>query len=191
MSREQRKEILRLRRQCRLPWHAPPHFDSGSYLYHVTAACYEHAPVLHSTDRLGEFESLLIDGLARDCVAEVRAWVILPNHYHLLLKTRLPEFGKWLHRLHNTTSTRWNGQDKSRGRKVWYCYADRRIRGEVHYFRTLNYIHANPVKHGYADLGGEWPWSSYFRYEEEYGRDTLVAWWRQYPVTGYGRGWDD
>ena len=191
MTKAQCNEILRLRKQCKLPWHSPPHFGLDNGLYHITAACYEHACILNTPERLSAFETQLVAGLADSGVAEVRAWAVMPNHYHLLLKTALPEFGKWLHRLHNTTATRWNAEDEARGRKVWHRHADRQIRGEIHYFRTLNYIHANPVKHGYAGKSLDWPWCSYFQYEGRYGRDALVDWWRQYPVEGYGKGWDD
>ena len=57
--------------------------------------------------------------------------------------------------------------------------------------RTLNYIHANPVKHGFVEKGGDWPWSSYAQFEGKYGREALVEWWREFPITGYGKGWDD
>ena len=191
MTPGQRKEVLRKRKQIRLPWHSPPHFGIEPDLYHIAAACYEHRKIIAGPERLTAFESELLSGLAASGVAEVRAWVVLPNHYHLLAKTTLPEFGKWLHRFHNTTSTKWNGEDDARGRKVWHRYADRFIRGDVHYYRTLNYIHANPVKHGFVDKTQEWPWSSYVKYEQEYGRDKLVQWWRDYPTTGYGKGWDD
>lgn len=191
MAPEQRIEVLRFRKQSRLPWHSPPHFGTEPNLYHISAACYEHAHILNNPERLDTFESELLSGLSESGVAEVRAWAVLPNHYHLLVKTSLPEFGKWIHRLHNKTATRWNGEDGQRGRKVWHCYSDRLIRGEVHYFRTVNYVHANPVKHGYVGKSQEWPWSSYTRFEEKYGREALVEWWHEYPTTGYGKGWDD
>jgi putative transposase len=146
---------------------------------------------MNKPERLTSFESALISGLKKSGIAEVRAWVILPNHYHLLVETSLPEFGKWIHRLHNSTATTWNGEDNSRGRKVWHGHADRAIRGDLHYYRTLNYIHANPVKHGFAGKSQEWPWSSFVWFEEKFGRDELVRWWTEYPITGYGKGWDD
>ncbi len=191
MTQSQRDEIIHLRKQCRYPWHSPPHFGTEPNLYHITGACYEHAQLLNTPERLGAFESALLGGLSEGGVAEVRAWVVLPNHYHLLLKTSLPAFGKWVHRLHNQTATRWNGEDGTRGRKVWHRYSDRLIRGEVHYYRTLNYIHANPMKHGVVGKGGDWPWSSYAQFEEKYGRKALIEWWHEFPVTGYGKGWDD
>jgi putative transposase len=191
MTPGQREEVIRLRKQCHLPWHSPPHFGTEPDLYHITAACYEHAHVLGNRERITSFELSLITGLVDCGVAEVRAWAVLPNHYHLLVKTRLPDFGKWIGRLHNKMATKWNGEDDRRGRKVWHRYSDRCIRGDIHYYRTLNYIHANPVKHGFAAMSREWPWSSYAKYELKYGRETLVKWWRDYPTTGYGTGWDD
>jgi putative transposase len=191
MTPDQRAEVMRMRQQCQLPWHSPPHFGNELNLYHITSACYEHRKIINHSDRLTAFESALISGLNESGIAEVRAWVVLPNHYHLLVKTSLPKFGKWIHRLHNMTATKWNGEDDARGRKIWHGYADRAIRGDIHFYRTLNYIHANPVTHGFALKGREWLWSSYGKYKQHYGRDTLVQWWRDYPITGYGKGWDD
>ncbi len=116
---------------------------------------------------------------------------MLPDHYHLLLKTDLQKLRQVLHRLHNRTSTRWNGEDGQRGRKVWHAFSDRYIRGDVHFYRTINYIHANPVKHGHVDNSTDWPWSSLAGYVERFGREELCRWWSEYPITGYGSGWDD
>ena len=191
MSEAARQEAVEQRVEHSLPWHGPPHPGTERRLYHVSAACYNHAPILQAPPRLAEFESALLAALARDDIAEVRAWVVLPDHYHLLLRTELPRLRVALHRLHNRTSTRWNGEDATRGRKVWHAFADRYIRGDVHYYRTLNYIHANPVKHGHVDDSNQWPWSSLAGYLDRYGREELCRWWAEYPTKGYGAGWDD
>ena len=191
MSAEQRRAVMQERKMKHLPWHAPRHFGVDKDYYHISAACYEHAPILNSSSRLTGFELKLISGLTDSEVGEVRAWVVLPNDYHLLIKTKLPEFGRWIARFHNQTSTKWNGEDQCRGRKVWHRFSDRRIRGEVHFCRSVNYIHANPVKHGYVDNSADWVWSSFIGYEEKFGREELVRWWREFLITGYGEGWDD
>ena len=80
MTESQREGILRSRRQCQLPWHSPPHFGTEPNLYHITAACYEHTHILDNPERLSAFESNLLGGLSESGVAEVRAWVVLPNH---------------------------------------------------------------------------------------------------------------
>ena len=46
MTPEQREEALRVRKLFGLPWHGPPHFHGERVLFHVTAACYEHKPVI-------------------------------------------------------------------------------------------------------------------------------------------------
>ena len=64
------------------------------------------------------------------------------------------------------------------------------MRSERHYFTTLNYIHNNPVKHGYVDKWGDWPCSSYHWYLENKGRDWLLELWHEFPVLNYGDQWD-
>jgi putative transposase len=122
---------------------------------------------------------------------DVRAWVVLPNHYHLLMEGDLRVFAQRIARLHNGAATQWNREDGTPGRKVWHRFSDRIIRSERHYYASLNYIHANPVKHGHAANAEAWAWSSLSLYMEMVGREQLADWWREYPVADYGRGWDE
>lgn len=43
-----------------------------------------------------------------------------------------------------------------------------------HHWATVNYLHYNPVKHGYVDRMTEWPWSSIHRYVEEEGKESVL-----------------
>lgn len=187
----EQQEVLRDRKQRHLPWHTPPHFGEGEDLYLLTAACFDHSPIMESESRRDSFAQELISGLGGESWADVRAWVVLPNHYHVLARVDLPFYRRWIGRLHNSTSTRWNGEDKTRGRRVWYRFADRRVRGERHYYASINYVHANPVRHGWVRNAAAWRWSSLPAYMATYGRDVLAEWWKAYPVAGYGKGWDE
>ena len=55
---------------------------------------------------------------------------------------------------------------RSQGRRgVWQPrYWEHRIRDERDYLRHRDYIHLNPVKHGYANAPEQWPWSSFHRH---------------------------
>jgi putative transposase len=64
------------------------------------------------------------------------------------------------------------------------------MRSESHYYTTLNYIHDNPVKHGYVTKWTDWPCSSVHWYLETKGREWLADCWRNYPVLNYGDKWD-
>ena len=122
----------------------------------------------------------------------VLAWVVLTNHYHVLV--RVSEFealADIFKQIHGRSSFEWNQEDKLRGRKVWYRYSDRFIRSERHYYTTLNYIHYNPVKHGLVASPYDWQWSSVNWYLETQGREWLQDTWRRYPVRDYGKNWDE
>ena len=156
----------------------------------ISAACYEHHEILCTAERLSEFSTALLCGLQGELKAEVQGWVILPNHYHLLLRTDLDRFRRWIARLHNGKSTQWNREDFRLGGEYGSAFL---IVGfaRTGYYASLNYIHGNPVKHGYAEKVDDWPWSSLHEYLEQVGRDTLADWWKRYPVRQYGQGWDD
>ncbi|MEW6080044.1 MAG: transposase [Thermodesulfobacteriota bacterium] len=191
LTPEQREQILVGRKKRGLPWHSPPHYGGESHAFLITAACFDHRPILEQPERLSEFYDALVTGIDKELNLQPIAWVIQPNHYHILVKTDLDLLRPWLGRLHNGKSTQWNREDKTPERKVWFRFMDRRMRSENHYYATLNYIHANPAKHGYVQKATDWPWSSLHDYMETCGRDELIRWWRRYPVNDYGKGWDD
>ena len=190
MTTEQRDRILRWRKGLGRPWHTPPHPLGASGEFHLTAACYEHHSIIgHSPERMDAFCDQLLESLA---TCRVHAWCVLPNHYHLYLETddlklTLANLG----RLHGRSSHAWNGEEHQRGRRVWHSLADRQIRNEAHGWATLNYIHHNPVRHGYVTQWQEWPWSSARSYLESVGKEAAARTWQAYPLLDYGAGWDE
>ncbi len=190
MTTEQRAEILRARQRFGQPWHGPPHGVERCW-YHLSAACYEHAPVLSANiDRMADFERELLTGLAREC-EKVSVWCILPTHYHVLVQCRsLPLLRQALGKLHGATSHRWNVEDNASGRKCWYRCMPRAIKNEAHRWATVNYIHHNPVRHGYAERWQDWPFSSAVQYLEDLGRNEAERIWREFPILDMGTNWD-
>jgi putative transposase len=192
LTSEEREEVLRQRRERGYPLHAPPHpFRLAGY-YLISAANFEHAPIMALPDRRTDFESRLLNGL-KEIMADVVGWVVLPNHYHTLIGVNsLDTVSALLKQLHGVTSREWNLADAQTGkRRVWYKFSDQMIRGEAHYYHALNYIHINPVKHGYVSDVYEWPWSSVHNYFETHGREWLREKWKTYPPNDLGKGWDD
>ena len=188
----EREEVVRQRRQRGYPLHSPPHpfRESGAYL--ITAATYEHAPIVAPEARRSEFEGQLLGALQAAGV-EMVGWVVLPNHYHVLVNVgSLDDVSAALKLLHGSASRAWNLEDGLTGRRqVWYKFADRCMRDERQARRALNYVHYNPVRHGYSDDPLEWPWSSVHLYVEERGREWLREAWKADPPGDDGRGWDE
>lgn len=67
---------------------------------------------------------------------------------------------------------------------------ERPIKSKRHFWATLNYVHHNPVHHGYVDRWQDWPWSSAADFIKVVGRPRAVELWLQYPILDYGKKWD-
>jgi len=193
LTQEQKEELLDWRRVHDRPWHSPPHRPNfGHQRFHVTAACYEHRDIIgDSPERMDRFSMDLLSVLA-ERTEHLFGWCVLPNHYHVLVEASdilglLQELG----RLHGRTSFRWNGVDARRGRKVFFRAVERAMRSERHYWATLNYVHHNPVHHGYVEKWTDWRWSSATQYLDQVGSAEAKQIWLDYPIADYGRGWDD
>lgn len=192
MSEEERQEALKIRRARKLPWHSPPHLDfEGVHRYLISSACYEHAPIIgQSSKRLTECEEGILE-VCRNFCRSLYAWCILPNHYHAVVKTdQVKELRQTLGKLHGCSSFTWNSEDDTRGRKVWHNCFERPIKSARHFWATLNYVHHNPVHHGYVDRWQDWPWSSATEFIREVGRARALELWLRYPILDYGKKWD-
>ncbi len=85
MTPEQRKRVLIKRQSRGFPWHSPPHFTGEKNTFLITGVCFDHRPILDSPERLTEFSEALVGGVKRVIGVSVEAWVVQPNHYHLLI----------------------------------------------------------------------------------------------------------
>ena len=89
------------------------------------------------------------------------AWVVMPNHVHLLL-TRFAayELKDILHSLKSFTSHEVNRILQRNGQFWIEDYFDRYIRNQEHFRRTVRYIENNPVKARLCKKPSDWPFSS-------------------------------
>lgn len=167
------------------------HLESESGLYLVTGTCFEHSPIIgQSSSRMSEFSGALCETFEAISMTTF-AWVVLPNHYHALVKSsEVSTLIRILGRLHGRTSFAWNGEDQRRGRQVWFGAVERSIRTERHFWASLIYVMNNPVKHGYVERWQDWPFSNATEWLESVGREEAVRIWNEFPIDDYGREWD-
>ncbi|MFL6374536.1 MAG: REP-associated tyrosine transposase [Pyrinomonadaceae bacterium] len=91
----------------------------------------------------------------------LHAWVIMPNHAHILAQplkgVHLP---KLVHSIKSYSAQKAN-EVLSRTGKFWqHDFFDRYIRSTRHFSAVLRYIHNNPVKAGLCTRPEEWEFSS-------------------------------
>ena len=100
------------------------------------------------------------------------AWVVMPNHVHLLVEIWQTPQGQLIKNWKGFTARRIN-RVLGRSGKLWQDdYWDRYLRDEAHYHEVVRYIETNPVKAGLVKTREQWPFSS-ARFRDEYNRLKL------------------
>ena len=116
------------------------------------------------------------------CGWRVHAWVLMGNHFHLLLETPLPNLVTGMKWLLGTFSQGWNRARKRQGHVFQGRYKSVPVNGsdaDRYYFRIVaDYIHLNPARAGLA--GGKagrlagYRWNSLTCYAKGKGPPWLV-----------------
>jgi len=94
----------------------------------------------------------------------IEAIVVLPDHLHTLWQ--LPENDsnyslRWRLIKHYVSSHIKTSSNHRREKQVWQRrFWEHEIRNEIDWRNHMDYIHYNPVKHGYVTLAQEWEYSS-------------------------------
>lgn len=110
----------------------------------------------------------------------IDAWVLLPDHLHCIWV--LPEddanfSSRWAIIKRHVSKRCRNRQDlvspisDSRKKRkeigLWQRrFWEHRIRDDAEYARCVDYIHWNPIKHGYVDKPADWPYSTFHKFVE-------------------------
>ena len=113
-------------------------------------------------------------------------WVILDNHYHLMLESpenadSLPLLVKAAHKF--TSIWLRKNKEVDTSKKIFHNYWDSCITYERSYFARLNYVYFNPVKHVYVSHPKDYPFGSYFYRYEKFAEELKIL-RDKYPFEG-------
>ena len=103
---------------------------------------------------------------------DLLAWVVMPNHIHLLVKIGDTSLSKIVKELKRYTAREANKILRRSGAFWAEDYFDTYMRDAEHELKTRHYIENNPVKALLMREPKEWPWSS-ARFRDQYGRLLL------------------
>ena len=129
----------------------------GTYFFTVTLADRSSTLLVDRVDALRDATRKTRDAMPFEIVAAV----VMPNHLHALWT--LPEGDanyatRW--RLLKTHFTKSLGIATPWQRRYW----EHTIRDERDFANHIDYIHINPLKHGFVTRASDWPHSSIHRY---------------------------
>ena len=164
--------------------HQPVHIYVPNQYYFVTSHTYQQKKL---SDKM---KGILLNVIQFTSVEKeffIIAYVILDNHYHIIIKIGTSFSLKVIMKLINGRSSylfKKHGYKKSKN-KIWQNYWDYCIRNEDDLCTHLNYIHYNPIKHGYAKKISEYLYSSFNLYYLVKGKEYIIDIFKKYPVKEY------
>jgi putative transposase len=212
--------------------HRPPHIFKDDSIYFISSRTFEQKPYFNTSIKKKLLMKAINDARQRFLI-EFYAWVILDNHYHLLVRiSALPQFAtpklaqwsskmtrssemnevnfasgdkarisalpqfvtpkyklvEFIRKIHKDSARYLNKQENAPGRKIWYQYFDHCIRDEADFWKHFNYIHQNPVKHGFcknlADVFA-YPFSSAKSWSKIKGEEWFASCFEFYPIVDF------
>ena len=114
-------------------------------LYHITARGNDRRPIFETVEDRRHLLDLLAQGLERYEVT-LYAYVLLGNHYHLVLQTEHPNLHEFMHYL-NTAYTVWvNKRNRRSGHLFEGRYKAIAMEDEGYLLSVSGYVHLNPVR---------------------------------------------
>lgn len=174
--------------------HHPKHIYKDETFYFLAARTVGKNKFFNTAEKKKIFRQVLKSILKRYNYL-LYAWVVLDNHYHLLMKVTIGENLKFFVKdLHALSAKRINEMDNKIGRKVWFQYWDRCIRNEKDFFFRFNYIHHNPVKHKYFKNQHEalkYKFCSYGQWVDKKGGEWMADCFEKYPIFDFTVEGDD
>ncbi|MEW5994727.1 MAG: transposase [Candidatus Zixiibacteriota bacterium] len=155
-------------------------YYSPGNVYFVTAVTHRRAPVL--VENIDLFQRAL-ERTGQVCLISIVAHVVLPDHFHMIANPKDDDLSSILQRIKMSFATNYRKRHGMYRGRVWQNrFWDHIIRDQTDLNKHLDYIHLNPVKHGYVRCPADWEYSSVHDYIErgvyakDWGlRETIVV----------------
>lgn len=96
---------------------------------------------------------------------EILAYVIMDNHYHLLMKTNKSPINEIMFYLDNLLGKYIKGILNRTGHAFDSRYKSKLVDNNAYLVWLLRYIHRNPIKADICDSLEDYPWSSHYFYK--------------------------
>jgi len=132
---------------------------SGAY-YHVMNRGAGRLPIFQHDDHRAVFLKLLRE-THEMFKAEIHAYCLMGNHYHLLIRTPSGNLSRVMRHLNGVYTQRYNRLEKIDGPLFRGRYKAILVDADSYLLNVSRYIHLNPVAAGMVKKAAQYPWSSY------------------------------
>jgi REP element-mobilizing transposase RayT len=154
-----------------------PHWVPDKTIVFVTWRLADPGPLWLQDPRIaGVVSQALKHGETVRRLYALHAWVIMPNHVHAILESRiaLPDIMRWLKGRTSRVANRILGRT---GKPFWQDESfDHWIRSGEELRELIAYVEEGPAKAGLAEARDEWPWTSARIAADDKRRSSAPQW---------------
>jgi putative transposase len=155
-----------------------PRRCSSQFVFHVINRAVEGVVLFRSQEEYQCFLGILVEGLRRFPV-RLLAYVLMPNHWHLVVwpntDEALSDLMKWVTATHAQTWRRTNGS-VGRGSVYQGRFKAIAVQHDGHFLRLCHYVERNALRAHLVARAEEWPWTSASPEARLPRRPALSAW---------------
>lgn len=137
----------------------PLRLQAPGLTYHVMAR--GNARMAIFTDARDHHRFLdILDQVAASHQVRCWAYCLMPNHYHLVVKTRLPNLSRAMRQINGVYAQWWNHRHERVGHVTQGRFKAQVVQEERYLLAVCRYVLLNPVRAGLTARPEAWGWSS-------------------------------
>jgi putative transposase len=137
----------------------PLRLQAPGLTYHVMAR--GNARMAIFTDPRDHYRFLdILDQVAASHQVRCWAYCLMPNHYHLVLQTRLPNLSRAMRQINGVYAQWWNHRHERVGHVTQGRFKAQVVQEERYLVAVCRYVLLNPVRAGLTATPETWEWSS-------------------------------
>ena len=119
--------------------------DTPGALHHIMARGIEGGNIFRNDDDRGHFLERL-ENILKETETSCYAWALIPNHFHLLLRTGLTPITTVMRRLLTGYAQWYNRRYRRQGHVFQNRYKSILCQEDKYFLELIRYIHLNPVR---------------------------------------------
>ena len=136
----------------------PKRYVAAGAYYHAMSRGVDGQPIYRVDDDFELFIRLLLIVQQRFRVV-VHAYCLMPNHYHLIVETPLPNLPEAMKHLNGVYAQGFNRRYGRVGHLFQARYVSLPIEDERYAEVLVRYVRDNPVRAGLCERASDWLWS--------------------------------
>jgi putative transposase len=150
----------------------PLRIEFPGAVYHVTSRGNEKRPIFKNNGDRKAFLAFLAEAGKRFGWS-ITAWVLMTNHFHLVIQTPEPNLSRGMHWLNGSYAGWFNHEHKRCGHLFAGRFKAFLVEKEAYFTEVLRYVVLNPVRAGMVKSPEMYAWSSY---RSTAGLDAAPGW---------------